>query len=337
MLKQAIRGVGAVTAGLAASIYSATLANAEVVGQPKPYELNLQPTVTPVGKQMAEFHDLLLVIITAISVFVLALLVYVIFRYNSKRNPTPSKFSHNTLLEFAWTLTPIFILVIISVQSFKLLFVQYDYPKPDLVIKAIGNQWYWDYEYPDQDLSFSANIVTDRMILERALGEDAVEKKYAGLEGRALGKALYKDAAQYWAKFKLPRLLATTQEVVVPVNKNVHVLVTAADVLHNWTVPAFGSKVDAVPGRLTSTWFRADRKGVYYGQCSELCGKDHAFMPISVRVVEQDVYDKWLAAMKEDDTEKAAKIIQASIKQAGANKVASVTAKSVAPMRAEAK
>ena len=260
--------------GLAALALVAMAAAGHAV-LPEPYQMGLQPAATDIMQEMTEFHDKLLWIITAITIFVMALLLYVLFRFNEKANPTPSKTSHNTTVEVLWTVIPILILVFIAVPSFKLLYAQHDVPKPDLTIKAIGSQWYWDYEYPDQDdLSFSSIML-----------EDADLK-----EGQ-------------------PRLLAVDNEVVVPVNKVVLVLVTATDVIHNWYVPAFGSKIDAVPGRITSTWFKAREPGVYYGQCGELCGSRHAFMPIAVRVVEEPVFNQWVATMKAGNEDAARELI----------------------------
>lgn len=252
----------AVLAGLA-SFLMATPALAEL-GQPRPWQLGFQEGVTPIAHQIDTFHDFLMILITVITVFVLALLIYVAIKFNAKANPKPSKTTHNTTLEVLWTVVPIVILLVIAVPSFRLLFAQYDFPKADVTVKAIGNQWYWTYEYPDQD-----NLTFDAVLVEEA------------------------DL-----KPGQPRLLATDNDVVVPVNKNVHILVTATDVLHNWTVPAFGVKVDAVPGRLIRTWFRAEKTGTFYGQCSELCGSRHAFMPITVRVVSDAEYAAWLVDAK---------------------------------------
>lgn len=233
-------------------------------GPPAPYQLGLQLPVTPIAEQIGQFHDFLLYIITAITLFVLGLLIYVMVRFNERANPEPSKFTHNTWIEVAWTIIPVIILIAIAIPSFRLLFAQYTFPKADLTIKAIGNQWYWTYEYPDSDgMTFDAVMLEDKDL-----------------------------------KPGQPRLLAVDNEVVVPVNKNVHVLVTASDVLHNWAMPAFGIKTDAVPGRVVKTWFRATKPGTYYGQCSELCGVRHAFMPIAVRVVPQSEYDAWLEQAK---------------------------------------
>lgn len=253
-------GLGA-TAWLLSVLGVSSSALAEA-GQPVDWQLGFQGSVTPIMDQISEFHDLLVIIITVISLFVLGLLIYVVFRFNEKSNPVPSKTTHSTALEFAWTVVPILILMLITIPSWRLLSAQYDFPKADVTIKAIGNQWYWGYEYSDhEDIIFDALMKTDDE-LER--GE--------------------------------PRLLATDNPVVVPVNKVVHVLVTAepTGVIHNWAVPSFGVKVDAVPGRVTRTWFKARQTGTYYGQCSELCGKDHAFMPIQVKVVTEKEYQNWL-------------------------------------------
>ena len=234
------------------------------------YQMRLPEPATDISEQIYNFHEYLLWLIAAISVFVLLLLIYVMLRFNSRANPHPSHTHHNTVIEVIWTVVPIIILVLIAIPSFRLLYTQYDFPKPDLTIKAIGNQWYWSYEYPDNDgVSFDSFMLSDA---------DIEKQKANGV--------------------LLPRLLAVDNEVVVPVNAVVHVLVTARDVIHNWTVQPFGSKVDAVPGRITYTWFKAREPGVYYGQCSELCGKDHAFMPIAVRVVSKAVFDQWVAVRK---------------------------------------
>ncbi|MGI9405453.1 MAG: cytochrome c oxidase subunit II [Hyphomicrobiaceae bacterium] len=258
-------------AGLAVrggGVMSAADAAAATYGQPENYGLGLQTTVTEVAEYIQWFHNSILTpLIIVISLFVLALLVIVVFKFNEKANPEPSRNSHNTFLEVAWTVIPIAILVLIAAPSFKALYMQYDYPKPDVVIKATGHQWYWSYAYPDAEgVEFDAYMV-----------EDADLK-----EGQ-------------------PRLLTVDNAVVVPVNKVVHVLLNASDVIHNWTIPAFGSKMDAVPGRTTATWFKATREGIYYGQCSELCGIRHAFMPITVWVVNDGLYAKWIAARKTGD------------------------------------
>ena len=250
-----------------------------------PYQLGFQTPVTDVMDQIDYFHYILLVICVVITIFVLFLLIVVLFRFNENANPTPSKTSHNTLIEILWTVVPIFILLIIAIPSFQLLYKQYEFPKPDLTIKAIGHQWYWSYEYPDQgDFSFDSTMLND---------EDRAAMIKTGMDA--------------------PRLLATDNEVIVPVGKVVHVLVTADDVIHNWTIPAFGSKVDAVPGRVTATWFKVRLRGVYYGQCSELCGINHAFMPITVRVVSSATFTAWSKAMKAEDEDRAKEIIRRSV------------------------
>jgi len=253
---------GFIFAALTVFVLPAAAFGAE--GQPVPWQIDFQDAVTPIAQSMHDFHNFLMVIITAIALFVLALLAYVLLRFNEKANPTPSKVTHNTTLEVVWTAVPVLILIMIAIPSFRLLFAQYNFPNADLTIKAIGNQWYWTYEYPDHD-----NMTFDSIMLE----EDELKPGQ-------------------------PRLLAVDNEIVVPVNRTVHVLVTASDVLHNWTVPSFGVKVDAVPGRVLKTWFRATSVGTFYGQCSELCGQRHAFMPITVRVVPEAEFDGWIKKAK---------------------------------------
>lgn len=296
------------------------------VGQPSDWEIGLQPPNSEVARSIDSFYNLTNGIIIAIGLFVMILIIVALVRFREKANPVPSKTTHNSFLEVAWTALPIMILLIIAIPSFKLLFLQYSYPKPDLTIKAIGSQWYWTHEYPDQGgFSFDSNIIRDEDLLTRAMGEDAFNKKYGNLEGTALSKALYRDAAPLWKKYGLVRQLSTDTAVVVPVGKVVHVLVTAEDVIHDWTVPAFGSKIDAVPGRISATWFRADKKGVFYGQCSELCGKDHSNMPIMVRVVDQGTFDAWAAAMRANDDKKAKQIlIKAELRDKQTKKLAAL-------------
>jgi cytochrome c oxidase subunit 2 len=233
------------------------------LGQPSPWQINFQQAATPIMEQITWFHDFLLVIITLITVFVLALLVVVIFKFNARANPVPSKTTHNTLIEVVWTVVPVIILVAIAIPSFRLLFAQLTIPPAEVTIKATGKQWFWTYDYPDNGFSF------DSLMLQ-----DADRKP------------------------DQPRLLAVDNEVVVPINKVIRVQVIGADVIHAFAVPSFGIKIDAVPGRLNETWFRATREGVFYGQCSELCGKDHAYMPITVRVVNDRDYAAWLDQAK---------------------------------------
>ena len=240
-------------------------------GQPDNWQLGFQDAVTPIARQINDFHNLLLVITIAIVIFVTALLLIVMIRFNSKANPNPSRTSHHTIIEVVWTVVPILILLVIALPSWRLLKAQYTFPPADLVVKATGYQWHWEYEYPDNNVSFESYMLDDADI------------EQARKQGR-----------------DLPRLLAVDNQVVVPVNKVVHVLVTANDVIHNWTIPAFCSKIDAVPGRISRTWFKAEKIGTYYGQCSELCGIRHAFMPIAVKVVAEPVYKSWLSAMREN-------------------------------------
>ena len=256
------RLLGFAVAGGALLTSSAAFAE---LGQPAEWEWKLQQAGSPVMEHIEWFHNVLLVIITLITLFVLGLLITVMVRFNARANPTPSRTTHNTLIEVAWTLIPVLILVGIAVPSFRLLFLQLDIPKADLTIKATGKQWYWTYSYPDNGkFEFDSLLACD--------------------ETRT--------------KCTAPRLLAADNQIVVPVNKIVRVLTTGADVIHSFAVPAFGIKIDAIPGRLNETWFKATKTGVYYGQCSELCGKDHAFMPIAVRVVNEGEYNSWLEQAK---------------------------------------
>ncbi len=265
------------------------------MGQPIDGQMGMQLPATSVARAIHDFYDFANIIIIVITAFVLALLAWIIFRFNERRHPIPSKTTHNSLLEVAWTVIPVFILVVLAIPSFKLLNLQYSYPKPDLTIKATGYQWYWSHEYPDQGgFSFDSVMLRDE---ERW----PLEKK--GIPA--------------------PRLLAVDNEVVVPVNKVVHVLVTGGDVIHSWTIPSFGVKADAVPGRVTAMWFKPEIEGIFYGQCSELCGKDHAFMPINVRVVKEEVFSTWAAALQAQDKKKAKEILQkAALEQAGERSVA---------------
>jgi cytochrome c oxidase subunit II len=288
-LKEAVGSMAVAAAALAAGPAVAG------VGEPSPWQLGLQGSVTEIGDGIIAFHDGVNLVIIAIAIFVLILLAIVVVRFNENANPTPSKLTHHTGLEVAWTIVPVFILIGIAVPSFKLLYAQYTYPTADVTLKATGNQWNWTYHYPDHgNFSFTSIMLND---------EERQELINRGI--------------------RAPRLLAVDNEVVVPVNQVVHVLVTASDVIHNWTVPSFGSKVDAVPGRMTATWFRSRQEGVFYGQCSELCGKDHAFMPIAVRVVKPEVFDQWVEAMRARDRRRAREIIEkAALEHSGARQVA---------------
>ena len=231
-----------------------------LASQPKPWQLGFQDAATNNMTQITTFNDFLLILMTAITLVVLGLMVFVMLRFNAKANPEPSKTTHNTLVEVVWTVVPILILVIIAIPSFRLLYYQRVLPEADMTIKATGYQWYWGYEYPDH-----GGFAFDSLMLNDDERGDQ------------------------------PRLLATDTAMVVPVNTTVRVVVTGADVLHSWAMPAFGVKMDAVPGRLNETWFRAEKTGTYYGQCSELCGIRHAFMPIRVEVVEPDAFASWVS------------------------------------------
>ncbi|GGE34616.1 cytochrome c oxidase subunit 2 [Agaricicola taiwanensis] len=265
-------------------------------GQPSDWQINLQGAVTAVAEEMHDFHWLLLVLITAVTLLVLGLLVIVSVRYNAKANPVPSRTTHNTVIEVIWTVLPVMILVVIAIPSFQLLYQQYDAPEADLTIKATGHQWYWSYEYQAGAQTAQQNEAGN-VVQEEAAN---VAGQQAAQDGDtveiAFDSTMVPDNALQPGQ---PRLLAVDNEVVVPVNKVVRLLVTAGDVIHSFAVPSFGIKADGVPGRLNETWFRAEREGVYYGQCSELCGKDHAFMPIAVRVVSDEAYAAWMAEAKQ--------------------------------------
>jgi cytochrome c oxidase subunit II len=249
LLGLAVAGIGLVAGGTAFA----------ELGQPAPWEYKLQEAASPVMESISSFHTYLVWLITIITLFVLALLILVVVKFNAKTNPVPSKTTHNTLIEVAWTLIPVLILMGVVIPSFKLLFQELDIPKADLTIKATGKQWYWSYAYPDNGkFEFDSLLATDKM----------------------------------------PRLLGVDNEVVVPVNKIIRVQVTGADVIHSFAVPGFGIKIDAIPGRLNETWFKATKLGMFYGQCSELCGKDHAFMPIAVRVVSDQEFAAWVEDAK---------------------------------------
>ena len=265
-----MRKIGSVAAGVAAVLALpgfGTRAFANGIGYAEPGQIGFQEAVTDVAARIHSMHNYVLMpIITVICLFVLALLGYCMLRFNETANPTPSKTTHNTLLEVAWTIVPVLILVVIAIPSFRLLTYELEIPKPDMVIKATGKQWYWSYDYPKDQaggFAFDSTRVEDKDLKPTDL-----------------------------------RLLSVDNEAVVPVNKIVEVQVTGADVIHGFIVQSLGIRIDAVPGRLNSTWFKAEREGIYYGECSKLCGKDHAYMPIAVRVVSQEQYDAWLQDAK---------------------------------------
>jgi cytochrome c oxidase subunit 2 len=263
---------GLATLGLTGAVTALTTGTAmaqalEQIGQPVAGGMGFQPASSATAVQAQSLDHLLIIIITAITVFVTALLLYVIFRFSAKRNPVPAKFTHNSPLEVAWTLIPIVILVFIGSFSLPALFFQEEIPAADVTVKVVGNQWYWSYEYPDAGVAF------DSVLLEKK-----------DLEAYGYTQADY--------------LLAADNALVVPVNKNIVVQVTGADVSHAWAVPAFAVMHSAVPGRLGQLWFKAEKEGVYFGQCTTLCGSNHAYMPIVVKVVSQEAYDKWLEGAK---------------------------------------
>nr|WP_067341218.1 cytochrome c oxidase subunit II [Stappia indica] len=280
----------------AAALAPLAFAGAASAAQPMPWQLGYQPAATEVMEDITWFTDFTLVIVTIITLFVLGLLVWCIMRFNSKANPTPSRTSHNTFIEVVWTLVPILVLVMISIPSFRLLYKQIEIPEYDMTIKVTGYQWYWGYEYTDEamsDISFESIMLREES--ERA--ERAA--------------AFNRPIEEY------PRLLAVDNEVIVPVGKTVRLQITAADVMHSFAMPAFGVKMDAIPGRLNETWFNAKQTGIFYGQCSELCGKDHAFMPIAIRVVEEEQFQAWAEAAKSDVEEATRQLMATIAKPAG--------------------
>lgn len=235
-------------------------------GYPSSWQLSLQNAVTPMGERLHDFHKDLNYIIFAIAIFVIVLIIYTMIRFREKANPTPSQTTHNVILEIFWTIIPIGILFYIVFPSFSLLFYQHKTPEFDMTLKVTGYQWYWGYEYPDHDgINFLSYMKKENELEEGEL-----------------------------------RLLATDNPVVLPTGKNIQIIITAADVLHSWTVPSFSVKRDAVPGRLNETWVRIDKPGTYYGQCSEICGKDHAYMPIMIKAVTPEEFDEWLVTAKEE-------------------------------------
>lgn len=268
--------------GLAAASMATLLSGAafgqglETVGRPLPKGIGFQPPVTEIARDLQFLDHMILIIISVIVVFVTGLLIYVIFRYNARANPKPASFTHNAPLEVAWTLIPIVILVFIGAFSLPVLFKQVEIPAADLTVKITGNQWYWNYEYPEEGVIFDSFLIGDGKVMTPEVEAQLVAAGYV----------------------KEDFLLATDTALVVPINKVISVQLTGSDVIHGWMVPALGMQMSAVPGRLSQLWFKAEREGVYFGQCSALCGKDHAYMPITVKVVSQQAYDAWLAAAK---------------------------------------
>ncbi len=269
---------------VAGSVYAQeATADMARIGKPSQDGVNFQTPGTELARDQIWVDTFILYIITAISVFVTALLIYVIFRYNSKANPKPSTFTHNSALEIGWTLVPIIILIAIIPPSLTLLFKQQEIPTADITIKATGNQWYWTYDYVDEGFEFDSYMIGSPATMEEGQEDNAYKRTPVVM-------AALKAAGYNEDEF----LLATDTAVVVPVNKTIVMQVTASDVIHSWAIPAFGVKQDGVPGRLAQLWFKAEKEGLYFGQCSELCGKDHSYMPITVKVVSEDDYEIWL-------------------------------------------
>ncbi len=260
-MKKLLKGIGLPAAFAAAPAWAQE--NLEVIGRPVDGKMGFQPAATELARDLQWLDGMILVIITAITLFVTALIAWVIVRYNSKANSKPAGFTHYTPVEIVWTVVPIVILVFIGAFSLPVLFKQQEIPEADITIKVTGYQWFWGYEYVDHEFGFESFLLAREDLEDYGYSQD-----------------------EY--------LLATDTAVVVPVGKTVVMQITGADVIHSWTIPAFGVKQDAVPGRLAELWFAAEREGIYFGQCSELCGKDHAYMPITVKVVSQEAYDEWL-------------------------------------------
>lgn len=239
------------------------LSDTAVAGVPKPWQIGFQPSASPIMEGITEMHNLLMVIITCIAIFVFCLMAYVIYKFRASKNPVPATTSHNTLLEVVWTLLPVLILIVIGIPSLKLMFFANKLEHADITVKAIGHQWYWSYQYPEENVSFDSLMIEDKDIKPGQI-----------------------------------RLLSVDNPVIVPAGKTVRVIVTSEDVLHSFAIPALGIKKDAVPGRINETWFRIEKEGEYYGQCSELCGVKHGFMPIAIKVVSPEAYSEWVNSKK---------------------------------------
>ncbi len=305
-------------AGMAATFAGVSTAALAAESGMTNWQLGFQRSVTEVMDDITWFNSFTLIIITVITLFVLALLLVCMSRFSAKANPVPSRTSHNTMIEVAWTVVPILILVVIAIPSFRLLYKQLDIPEYDMTIKAIGYQWYWGYEYTDEnmgELYFDSYMVGD---VQDPVKDEEARREFAEARGVTLNE--------------VPRLLAVDQDLIVPVDTTIRLQVTAEDVIHAFAMPSMGLKIDAIPGRLNETWFHAREEGVFYGQCSELCGINHAFMPIAVRVVSKEQFQTWATAAQEDlDT--ANEQLMASIAEAkkvaegGKDKEVSVAAK----------
>ncbi|MCT4609584.1 MAG: cytochrome c oxidase subunit II [Pelagimonas sp.] len=291
-LKTMLTGLAGAT--LAAPAFAQEL---EVLGAPKPGGYGFQPAATGLAEQVHSLNNLLLFVITVISLLVIGLIAYVIVRFNQKANPTPARFTHHTPIEIIWTIGPIITLVVIAAFSLPVLFAQQEIPEGDITIKVTGYQWYWGYEYVGEELEYESNMIGNAATIDEDTRPADADVRPLVLDDAMVAKL--EDAGFSRSDF----LLATDTSVIVPTGKTIVMQVTAADVIHSWTIPAFGVKQDAVPGRLAELWFNVDegKEGIYFGQCSELCGIAHAYMPITVQAVPQDVYDAWLAASKDAD------------------------------------
>ena len=262
--------------------------NLEIIGAPIDGKMGFQPAATELARDIHALDNLLLIVITIITVFVTALMLWCIYRFSKKRNPEAASFTHHTTVEVLWTVVPIVVLVFIGAYSLPILFKQQEIPTADVTIKAIGNQWYWTHEYVEHDFGFDSYLIGSDATLDTSVRSEDENVTAFVLDEHMEAKLA--DAGYSRNEW----LLATDTAVVVPVNKTIVVQVTGADVIHSWTIPAFGVKQDAVPGRLAQLWFKAEKEGIYFGQCSELCGKSHAYMPITVKVVSQEAYEAWL-------------------------------------------
>jgi cytochrome c oxidase subunit II len=277
-LSSYMTGLGAAFTALTAATAVSAQDGLDIVGAPHQGGMGFQYAATEVARELQGLDHMLVVIITTITLFVTLLLAVVIVRFNKRANPKPATFTHNSPLEIAWTIVPIVILVFIGAFSLPVLFKQMEIPKADITLKVTGNQWYWSYEYPDEGFGFDSFMIGDGKVLTPEVEAELVAAGYTRDEF----------------------LLATDTAVVIPVNKTVVVQTTGADVIHAWFVPAFGIQLSSVPGRLSELWFNAEKEGVYFGQCNTLCGKDHAYMPITVKVVSEEAYAEWLVKAKEE-------------------------------------
>lgn len=305
-----VAGVGVLSATLVTAA-AATAESLKIIGQPSAGMIGFQPASSPVAEDLQWLDGMMTTIMVAIVALVTGLLLYVIFRFRSGRNPAPARFTHNTPLELTWTLVPVVILVAIGSFSLPTLFKELEIPKGDLTIKVTGNQWYWSYEYPAEKIAFDSYMLGSPGSIDDATEPNVKPYVLDAAMEEKLKKAGY-TRDQY--------LLAVDHPVVVPVGKTVVLNITGSDVIHSWALPAFGVKQDAVPGRLAQAWFKAEKEGVYFGQCSELCGKDHSFMPIEVKVVSEEAYAAWLTKAKAQFAEGGA--TQAPTPDLGGNKPA---------------